>query len=104
MSLEAAAWAVTSTGHGHRDQKFLLLVMADYAEPERHMCWPTANKLGETCMMDRTEVESCLNALEENGLITCLRKGAWDQPSLYRLNLGNALGGSPASPAQGVGR
>ena len=88
MSWKATGWAKETRGHRSMGQKFLLLVLADYAEPERNECWPAMNKLAEDCMMSKRTIIRCLNSLEEQGFITRLQKGNQFIPSRYRVNVG----------------
>ena len=87
MSSEAAALARETTGHRSRDDKFLLLILADYAEPERFLCVATVETLSGVCMMDRETALAALESLEEGGFITCLKLGDPGHPSLFKLNL-----------------
>ena len=88
MSWKATGWAKETRGHRSMGQKFLLLVLADYAEPERNQCWPTVSTLAEDCMMSKRTIIRLLNSLEEQGFITRLQKGNQFTPSVYRVNVG----------------
>ena len=67
------------------------MVLADYAEPEGHTCWPSQSVLARVCMMTDRSIVNCLNRLATGGYLTRLKKGNQYQASLYRLNV-------PASP------
>ena len=88
MSWKATGWAKESTGHKSAGEKFLLLVLADYAEPERCECWPSIQKLAADCMVSRRTIMRNLDDLEQRGYITRLNKGNQYVTSLYRVNVG----------------
>ena len=98
MSWEAAGWAMEAAGVKTSAERLVLIVLADYADPERDLCWPLLEKLCETCLMSERAMVRCLNALEAAGLITCLRKESANQAGLYRINRKAAPGSGDRSP------
>ena len=87
MSWEAAGWAMEVRGVRTSQERLLLLVLADYADPERNLCWPSVENLAETCVMSQGSVVSCLQDLESMGLITRVQQGNQDQASIYQINV-----------------
>ena len=87
MSFQATGWAKKTTGHGSQAEKFVLLILADYAHPKTNLCWPTIKTLAEDCMTSERTVKRCLQSLQDRGLITRLSRGNQHQLSYYRINL-----------------
>lgn len=91
MSSDAALWAKRSKGHRSRDDKLVLMVMADSADPKRFLCWPTRAVLGDLCEMDQATLARCLASLEKGGFITRLSNPTDDGRTMYRLNVTNQV-------------
>lgn len=88
MSWKASAWAKSTRGFArNHGAKLLLMVLADYADPETCEAWPTQKHLSDDCCMTPRQVINCLNLLEERGFITRLQKGNQYKPSRYLLHV-----------------
>ena len=87
MSWKATAWAKESRGHHSQSQKFLLMVLADYAHPETNRCWPSLSTLAENCMMSVRSVIRHMNSLEKQGFVTREKRGNQYGTSVYLMNL-----------------
>lgn len=86
MSIEAFKWAKTfdidrrplhrTSPTANRpvmpsasNQKFVLLMIADYFNEKDLCAWPALSTLARDTGMSRTTVERCIRALEDQGLI-----------------------------------
>lgn len=67
MSNKALTWAQAQTV-GHSGAKFVLMVLADYAD-EEWTCFPSVRKIGETTELHESSVRRALALLTANGLI-----------------------------------
>ena len=86
MSWKATAWAKETRGHKGHGQKLMLMVLADYHNPELDQAWPSQAALSRDCEMPERTVRYELSKLEAAGFITVLRKGNQYQPTIYKLN------------------
>lgn len=84
MSWQATSWAKQVTGLD-LPEKFLLMILADYADPETWECWPSQMKLAQH--MERTDrtVRYCLAKLKGACIIEEVRRGNQHRPTVYRL-------------------
>ena len=85
MSWEATAWAKRTRGHRSHGEARLLLVLADYAQPNTHEAWPSQQALADDCEMTDRNVRYCLDSLTKRGFLSVVRKGNQYQPTLYQL-------------------
>lgn len=98
MSFQAMAWAV-----GLRlptREKFLLLMLSNYASNERGDCYPSLNRLADDTGMARNTVIEGLRSLESMGAMQVLRReqDGVRLPNVYRLNLAWQGGSAPVAP------
>lgn len=82
------AWAVKQTPAGSKE-KFVLLMLANYASNENGDCHPSLNEICDATMLSRDSVIRALKSLEEDGLISVEKKrvGRVNLPNTYTLNL-----------------
>ena len=85
MSWEATAWAKRTRGHRSHAEARVLLVLADYAQPNTHEAWPSQQALADDCEMSDRNVRYCLDSLTKRGFLSVVRKGNQYQPTLYQL-------------------
>lgn len=102
MSFQAMAWAV-GLRLPTRD-KFVLIMLANYASNDRGDCYPSINRLADDTSMTRNTVITAIQALEALGALAVLRRTAdgVNLPNVYRLNLawvGSATGALPGGSA-----
>lgn len=85
MSLEAITWSLSQPVK-HSTAKFVLVVMANYADAELR-CWPSMALLCETTAQDRKTVQENIRRLREWGYIedTGERRGTTKQVIVYQL-------------------
>ena len=100
MSWKATAWAKETTGHRSIGEKFVLMVLADYADPETMEAWPSQVVLAKHCMMTQRNIIYCLNGLEARGFIQRLRKGNQHHPSRYLLLTTASIGEGEISASE----
>lgn len=86
MSWQATSWAKKTQGHATATDKLLLMVMADYADPDTWECWPSQARLAKYVGCSVRTVQRAIDQLEAVGFISTLRKGNQYQPTAYRLN------------------
>lgn len=88
MSFQAMAWAVKQTPAGSKE-KFVLLMLANYASNENGDCHPSLNEISDATMLSRDSVIRALKSLEDDGLISVEKKrvGRVNLPNTYSLNL-----------------
>lgn len=92
-------------------EKFVLLMLSNYASNERGDCYPSLNRLCDDTGMSRNTVIEAIKAMESVGLMTIQRRtqDGVNLPNVYRLNfawssrMGSAAdalrgGGSPDEP------
>ena len=94
MSTDALAWALNSRGHSSASEKLLLITLADYADPDQFLCWPTIETLADVCAVSISNLVESLEILESRGFLTCLKRGAPAKPWLFRLHAE-----TPATPS-----
>lgn len=113
MSWQATAWAKATRDHRSHGEKLILMILADYANPETWIAWPTISRLADDGEMHQASVKRCLKSLQDRNFITRLRRGNQYQSSLYLLigpevNLDNyvepALHDPMTGPLTGVSR
>jgi hypothetical protein len=104
MSFQAMAWAIKLKLPTR--EKFVLLMLANYASNDKGDCYPSLARLAEDTGMVNNTVIAAIQKLEEMGALTVQRRkmDGVNLPNVYRLNLG--WGGSapdalPVHLAQG---
>lgn len=92
MSFQAMAWAVGLKLPTR--EKFVLLMLANYASNDKGDCYPSLARLAEDTGMVNNTVIAAIKKLEDMGVLTVQRRklDAVNLPNVYRLNL--AWGGS----------
>lgn len=102
MSFQAMAWAVGLKLPTR--EKFVLLMLANYASNDKGDCYPSLSRLAEDTGMVNNTVIAAIQKLEQMGVLTVQRRklDTVNLPNIYRLNL--AWGGSApdALPVQQV--
>jgi len=95
MSFQAMAWAVKQAPAGSKE-KFVLLMLANYASNEKGECHPSLNEICDATMLSKDSVIRALKSLEDDGLITVEKKrvGRVNLPNTYTLNLQGVVAGS----------
>lgn len=98
MSFQAMAWAVGQQLPTR--EKFVLLMLANYASNDKWECHPSVNTLAENTGMSRDTVMRAIKELEGNGYLEILRRtvDGINLPNIYQLQ--KSAGGSSA--VQGV--
>lgn len=88
MSFQAMAWAVKQTPAGTKE-KFVLLMLANYASNENGDCHPSINEISDATMLSKDSVIRALKSLEDDGLISVEKKrvGRVNLPNTYTLNM-----------------
>ena len=86
MSFQSMAWA-TSQKLEHATDKYLLIMLANYANADGE-CYPSVERISEDTAMDRKTVMKCLSNLIELGLVvdTGKRVGSRGNTKVIRLN------------------
>lgn len=69
MSWQASSWAKEQR-LGNPLAKSILLCLADYADPEKALCWPSQTRLAEDAEVSERSVREWLQRLEDWGLIS----------------------------------
>jgi hypothetical protein len=101
MSNDAINWALAQPIK-HSTAKFVLVVMANCADGQEWLAWPSVAHLAESTGQDRKTVLENIKRLIALGHIadTGSRKGSTRQVPVYRLNGNSAEGGTvPNLPA-----
>lgn len=68
MSFQAMAWAIEQRPENSSD-KFVLLMLANYASSEDGACFPSLKKLATDCLLTERGVRKVLRSLEAQGFI-----------------------------------
>lgn len=86
MSFSALGWASLQRPKRASD-KLVLIALADRHNTEHNVCWPSLAWLADFCCLDRKTVISCLDRLEQSGMIadTGRRVGKTGQVKVYSL-------------------
>jgi hypothetical protein len=99
MSFPATQWAIRQRVGG--TNKLVLLVLADYANPEGR-CWPSIATLADVCGVTGRTVLTAVAALEEIGLVAVER--SMGSSNVYRLQMAESIEGSvPVKNLHGTG-
>lgn len=69
MSFEALTWAVKQNT-ANSGQKLVLLMLANYTNPDTGQCNPSQKRLAEKCCMSLASVKRHIDGLEEAGFLT----------------------------------
>lgn len=103
MSFQAMSWAIGLKLPTR--EKFVLLMLANYASNDKGDCYPSLSRLAEDTGMTNNTVIAAIHRMEFLGVLTVERRkmDAVNLPNKYRLNL--AWGGSAADalPVQEMG-
>jgi DNA-binding MarR family transcriptional regulator len=85
MSFQAMAWALKQPAK--TNEKFLLIVIANYAD-ERGHAWPSVERLAVDTGMSRATIKRCLKKLEDGKFLSRHKrvKGRLQTSNLYALN------------------
>lgn len=86
MSWQATAWAKTTRGHRSHGEKLLLMILADYADPETWEAWPGQDRLAEDCEMSKRNIIYSLKSLQTGGFLTRIQRGNSYMRSRYQLH------------------
>ncbi len=81
------AWAINQKLPTH--DKFILLMMANYASNDRGDCFPSVNRLMDDTALSKDSVLRAIKAIEARGLITVTRRmqDGVNLPNVYRMHL-----------------
>lgn len=87
MSFEAMTWAIKQPLPTH--EKFVLLMMANYASNDRGDCYPSIGTLAGNTGLSKDSVMRAIKALEKRGLLDVVRRKqeGVNLPNVYRLQL-----------------
>lgn len=103
MSFQAMSWAIGLKLPTR--EKFVLLMLANYASNEKGDCYPSLSRLADDTGMVNNTVIAAIQRLEALGLLSVQRRklDTVNLPNVYRLNF--AWGGSApdALPVQQMG-
>lgn len=100
MSFQAMAWAVRQRLPTR--EKFVLLMLANYASNDQGDCYPSLNRLADDTGMVRNTIIDAIKALESMGALAVIRRqqDGVNLPNVYRLNLAWGGGAADALPVQ----
>lgn len=104
MSFQAMAWAVGLKLPTR--EKFVLLMLANYASNDKGDCYPSLSRLAEDCGMVNNTVIAAIQRLEFLGALSVQRRkmDGVNLPNVYRLHLdwrGSAPDALPVQQVQG---
>lgn len=74
-------------------QKLVLLALADHANDEDQLCWPSLQHLQKKTGLGKNTVWQSIDILIEKGFVTRVKKGSngpIPEATLYRVNLGQS--------------
>jgi DNA-binding MarR family transcriptional regulator len=88
MSFEALTWAVKQNA-SNSGQKLVLLMLANYTNPDTGQCNPSQKRLAEKCCMSLASVKRHIDNLEEAGFLSVVNnyKNGSLVASQYELHL-----------------
>lgn len=103
MSFQAMAWAVKQTPSGSKE-KFVLLMLANYASNENGDCHPSLGEICDTTLLSRDSVIRAIKSLEEEGYLSIEKKrvGRVNLPNSYSLNLHRVVAQSDHEPSRNL--
>lgn len=101
MSFQAMAWAVDQTLPTR--EKFVLMILANYASNETWDCYPSLTTLASNTGMSRDTVMRAIKQLESMGALSTIRRmsDGVNLPNIYRINKSADLRGVVAVCDQG---
>ena len=87
MSFQAMTWALRQKLP--TNQKFVLLMVANYASNERGDCYPSIGRLADDTSLSKDSVMRAITAVEGCGLLTVLRRRVEgvNLPNVYTLHM-----------------
>ena len=110
MSFQAMAWAIKQVLPTH--DKFVLLMLANYASNEGGECYPSIGRLAADTALSKDSVIRAIKSLERQSLLTTTRRkqDGVNLPNVYRLHFAVVIGidskgvvaGSGYPPAAGT--
>lgn len=74
-------------------QKLVLIALADHANDEDHLCWPSLQHLQKKTGLGKNTIWQSIDALVKNGHVTRVEKGSngpIPTATTYRINLGQS--------------
>lgn len=104
MSFQAMAWAVDQTLPTR--EKFVLMILANYASNDTWDCYPSLTTLASNTGMSRDTVMRAIKQLETMGAVSTIRRTSdgVNLPNIYRINKDADLRGVVAVCDQGSSR
>jgi hypothetical protein len=94
MSFQAMAQAVKIKIKS--TDKIVLIMLANYADPENFNCWPSQKLLADDCGCTVKTIQSALHRLEDAGIISFERRYRGNgslTSNMYHLNIGDNADG-----------
>lgn len=86
MGYHASKWARETRGLSRPD-KYVLLVLASWADDKDFRAWPTRDQLLADCEMPPRTLARALGFLQKQGYLTPMKHGNQHQTTIYQLNL-----------------
>jgi hypothetical protein len=101
MSFEALTWAVKQNT-ANSGQKLVLLILANYTNPDTGQCNPSQKRLAEKCSMSHASVKRHIEALEQAGFLSVVNnyKNGGYVACQYVLNLSSNCTNPPSDLSQ----
>lgn len=101
MSFQAMAWAVDQTLPTR--EKFVLMILANYASNDTWDCYPSLTTIASNTGMSRDTVMRAIKQLESIGAVSTIRRTSdgVNLPNIYRINKSADLRGVVAVCDQG---
>ena len=85
MSIDALNWALNRAPVSDSTQAFVLVCLADYADPETHFCWPSIARVAARARCSESTARRAIRELEKAGLIVTKMAAARGGANLYRV-------------------
>ena len=87
MSVKASSWARGLTEFKTKNDKVVLMILAERASNEGQECWPSMRLLALECIATQRTIKTRIHNLIAQGYVTRLQRGTRHQKSVYRLNV-----------------
>lgn len=91
----AAKWKTSTTA-----MKFVALTMSTYADIDGQEVWPGDENIQHNTGYSRAVIEKARRAIEDLGLLICIRRGSPGHNGKYQLSVPTSLAGKERAPCQ----
>jgi hypothetical protein len=71
--------------HGRQTRKFVLMILASYANPDGTRCFPSLSRLSRDCGLQKRSIQKVIRWLRENGFLEIAYKAGPNHTNAYAV-------------------